>query len=110
MIKEKICGTCKSKKLLTEFNKNKTRKDGYSGACRLCDNKRSRKYSKNNPEKNKTRKKKYREENPEKIKQQRINYKVNNPTKDKEYYVANKEKISKRANHHNLFLIIYLFD
>ena len=33
---EKLCPTCKQVKLITEFNKNKNRKDGYQRECREC--------------------------------------------------------------------------
>jgi len=33
----KFCPTCNKIKNLTEFNKNKTRKDGYQRECRVCD-------------------------------------------------------------------------
>lgn len=32
----KICHMCKEKKPLFEFNKNKTKKDGYGSECRSC--------------------------------------------------------------------------
>jgi hypothetical protein len=33
---EKLCPTCKQVKPITNFNKNKTRKDGYQRECREC--------------------------------------------------------------------------
>jgi hypothetical protein len=33
---EKICPTCKQVKPITDFNKNKSRKDGYQRECRDC--------------------------------------------------------------------------
>jgi hypothetical protein len=33
---DKLCPTCNQVKLLSEFNKNKTRKDGYQRECREC--------------------------------------------------------------------------
>lgn len=41
---EKICTICKNKKEITEFNKNKGKKDGLNNICRECSNKRSREY------------------------------------------------------------------
>jgi len=32
----KICNTCKKEKELSEFNKNKTRPDGYQHRCKEC--------------------------------------------------------------------------
>jgi len=40
----KQCTKCKEDKILQEFNKNKSRKDGYNNICRICSNERSRKY------------------------------------------------------------------
>jgi hypothetical protein len=48
----KICSKCGLEKELSEFNKNRTKKDGYASWCREC---------------NKLYKQKYREENAEKI-------------------------------------------
>ena len=39
----KICTFCKKEKPLSDFNKNKTRKDGYSTSCRNCINEYNRK-------------------------------------------------------------------
>lgn len=44
----KKCTTCKDNKNLTEFNKNKRKKDGYSNVCRDCNKKYSQKYYNNN--------------------------------------------------------------
>lgn len=32
----KVCSTCKESKTLDSFSKNKSRKDGLSGHCKLC--------------------------------------------------------------------------
>lgn len=37
----KTCVCCKVEKLLSEFNKNKSRKDGLQGRCKECDRTRS---------------------------------------------------------------------
>lgn len=44
----KICSCCKKVKELKEFNKNKTKKDGYSTLCRQCSNERSKSYYREN--------------------------------------------------------------
>ena len=36
VITTKKCSTCKEEKRITEFNKNKSRKDGHEYICRLC--------------------------------------------------------------------------
>ena len=40
----KHCTICKKNKVLSEFNKNKSRKDGLQCHCRKCGQARSRKY------------------------------------------------------------------
>lgn len=40
----KKCSTCKIEKLLKEFNKNKTKKDGLSTFCRECSCNHNKKY------------------------------------------------------------------
>lgn len=79
---EKYCGTCGIKKNKTEFNKNKTKKDGLNTICRDCSNNRSKKYYSENPEKHKKviqeRNKKYHF----KIRNEIFNYLKNNPCVD----------------------------
>lgn len=40
----KTCTVCKDEKLLGEFNKNKSKKDGYNNICRICSQERSKRY------------------------------------------------------------------
>lgn len=40
----KKCTICKTDKPIDEYNKNKTRKDGYSTVCRECNKEVSKKY------------------------------------------------------------------
>lgn len=40
----KTCTVCKEEKELNEFNKNKTRKDGYNNICKVCSQERSKRY------------------------------------------------------------------
>lgn len=62
----KKCATCKQEKSLEEFNKNKTRKDGYQTLCKECNRERSKKYYIENIDKHKkaisNRKYKYRQQ------------------------------------------------
>lgn len=37
-MRTKVCSKCKEEKTITEFNKNKTKKDGYQSYCRDCSN------------------------------------------------------------------------
>jgi len=52
-INEKYCGTCKSIKLKKEFNKNKSKSDGYNTICKNCSSISSKEYYKNNKNKHK---------------------------------------------------------
>jgi len=47
----KKCSRCKVNKVLTEFNKNKSRNDGLQTFCRPCDNHRKQVYYKANKQK-----------------------------------------------------------
>lgn len=49
----KICDTCKIQKLDSDFNKNKSKKDGLNTICRECSKECSRKYYKEKGEKHK---------------------------------------------------------
>jgi len=47
----KKCGICKEEKSLEFFNKNKSKKDGYQTMCKPCSQARSKKYYKDNHDK-----------------------------------------------------------
>lgn len=47
----KECNKCKKRKLLSEFLKSPTNRDGHWGKCKLCKNRRSRELYKENREK-----------------------------------------------------------
>ena len=51
MIESKKCSSCKILKLITEFAKNKSRKDGFNGQCKDCMSKGFKKYYEKNKEK-----------------------------------------------------------
>ena len=103
----KTCSKCKREKPLTQFSKDKSKKDGHKYVCKLCAKVRDKAYREANREKLKARKKAYRESNPEKIKAYREAnreemkaYREANREKlkalSKAYYEANREKISAR--------------
>jgi hypothetical protein len=69
----KTCSTCKIEKELSEYTKDKGKKDGLHTQCKSC--------KKENREKNKERKKEYDKE-----------WRENNKEKLKEYYETNKDK------------------
>ena len=60
----KKCYTCKQTKDTTEFNKNKSRKDGLNTICKTCSRERSRRYYEENKE--------HHKKNIYKLKKQRI--------------------------------------
>ena len=75
--KSKTCSKCGEEKLLDEFNRDKTRKDGRRSRCKLC----VRKYRQDNKEKIAAWGKQYYQDNKEKIKQ----YCQDNKEKRNEY-------------------------
>jgi hypothetical protein len=113
----KTCTKCKIEKELTEFSKDKSKKDGLQLVCKTC----KKEWENNNKEKRKEFSKKYLEKNKEKIKKYNEEYKLNNKVyckeysknyrennkeKLKEYYKNNKEKI-KEYNENNKEKIKY---
>jgi len=52
-MKTKICSCCKKELPLSEFNKNKSRKDGLNNICRECSKESSKKYYLANKEEHK---------------------------------------------------------
>lgn len=96
----KICNECKQNKELSEFNRDKSRKDGYSYKCKQClkkihhnlyeNNKekyldKSKKYYENNKEKHILRNKNYVQCNKDKNIKYQQKYFRNNQTKIREY-------------------------
>ena len=86
----KTCTNCNIEKLLTEFYKDKTHKDGYTSQCKICV---------------KDRVKKYREENIEDIRIRNKLYERNNKDKaekrNKKWYSNNKEVAKERTKRWN---------
>lgn len=112
----KICCCCKETKDISQFNKNKSKKDGLSTECKSCIKIYKDEYRKNNAEKISISKKKHYEENKEKVLSKCAEWKNSNREyhnkksreysqknrvsilkKNKEYYLKNKEMILKRT-------------
>ena len=100
----KTCTKCKVEKELTEFNKDKTRHDGFQYTCKKCvkdyrlkNKKTINQYSKHyrliNSDKIKKSSKEYYDENKYKFKEYRTNNIDKIKNSDKEYRIKNKEKI-----------------
>ena len=85
-IKSKKCTKCGENKPLTEFRKDRTRKDGLQYVCKSC----NRKYYEKNREAYKERDRKYYEKNREAEKE-----------KKRKYYQENKRAIKARHKKYN---------
>jgi len=81
-MKKKLCHTCRIRKKISEFNKNRWKADGYSSICRICSNARSKKYYAENREEHKrvisVRKKRVIEQNRALC----LEYLLSNPCRD----------------------------
>jgi hypothetical protein len=105
----KVCNKCKENKPFCEFNKNRSRKDGYSYQCKICDkayylaNKdkilanNSANYALNK-EQIIEKVKNYRQSNKDKIAKAKIKYRENNKEeiaeKQAKYRADNKEQLA----------------
>jgi hypothetical protein len=93
----RICNTCKQNKEVSEFNKDKSRKDGYSYKCKECLKKIHHDLYKNNKEKYLDKSKKYYENNKEEHILRNKNYIQCNKDKSikyqQKYFKNNKTKI-----------------
>jgi hypothetical protein len=100
-MQDKRCPRCGEIKDVSEFNKNKSRKDGLSYKCKICSRAESVKYYQANPEKYRATTSKYREANSEKYRAITSKYREANSEKVKaanaKYREANSEK-AKAAN------------
>jgi len=85
--KNKKCSKCGIKKLLSEFHLDKSRKDGYTHACKKCRNELTRQWNVNNKEYIKKRWKKYYN----RYKQERLIY-------TKNWIKNNKKRFRKTRN------------
>lgn len=77
----KICRECGRELPISEFNKNRSSKDGLQDRCRKCFSEYNKKRYASNREKFKANVKRYREDNPEKVLETRLKTNKNNPTK-----------------------------
>ena len=100
-INMKTCTKCKVDKEITEFSKDKQKKDGIYPSCKECESKAGRIYYTNNKEKESKRKKIYYINNKEKIDKRNKFWFINNKEeirkKSKIYYEKNKVNCLSRA-------------
>lgn len=104
----KYCSRCKQEKSKTEFNKDKSRKDGLVVYCKLCLRKRyeanrdkilekNKAYYEANRDKFREQMKAYYKANRDKLLQQEKEYREANRDKIREYYEANKHLSNARS-------------
>jgi 5-methylcytosine-specific restriction endonuclease McrA len=99
--KTKACSKCGEEKPLTEYNKDKRKKDGLRRFCRVCEKAYYRKYREENRGKARTYRKKWKKENREKVRADKRKWakgwRERNPdaakARRKKYYQENPEKI-----------------
>lgn len=101
----KVCTSCGIEKPLSEFHKNKSKTFGVHSECKICANERSRKWRKNNCEKNRTNCHEYRKINPYKKLASDIRYRKKNRAKilksSREYHKKNRSKEREYARKRN---------
>ena len=81
----KECSKCHEIKEVSEFNKDKSKKDGVATACKECKKEQISEYYKQNPNKLKERQAKYYKQNADKVKENQAKYYKQNKDKRKEY-------------------------
>jgi len=91
-MKTKKCSTCGEEKPLDEYYKDKSRKDGLAGRCKLC----KKQYYQENKERILEQKKQYNQENKERLAEYQKQYRQENKERiaerDKQRYQKNKER------------------
>ena len=81
----KICSRCKiEKSVVSEFHKDKNKKDGLNNICKMCSIEKGKKYRQANPEKKRESSKRWRQANPEKVIEKGKKYRQANPEKMRE--------------------------
>ena len=95
-MEKKVCNKCNKEKSLTEYHKDKSKKDGFRSDCKKCNCASRKKWREENPEKIKAARKKWQKENPEKVKALKRKWKKENPGKvkasRKKYYLKHGEE------------------
>jgi len=100
----KLCCRCKTPKDISEFQKDKIRKDGLKPDCRLCRSKQCAQYRAAHIDKERNRHKLYRDAHKDYIKVQSKGYRKRAASKIKltvaKYFARNSDKIrAQRAKH-----------
>ena len=92
----KYCNGCKQTKLISEFSKCSSRKDGLQTQCKSCKKLTSTKWAKDNPEANSRSSRKWQIANPEYAKLSHHLWQKNNPEKNRNS--ENKRRAIKAQN------------
>lgn len=94
----KVCSCCKVEKPVSEFYKDKTKKNGFSSHCKVCSAVYKKDYQQQNKDKILAYHKDYRQQNKDKILARAKEYRESNKDKiavgQKEYYQHNKDKLA----------------
>jgi len=85
----KVCSKCGVEKEVCEFYNSTKSLNGKRPECKVCSNKASLDYNKNNKDKINTIKQKYVDNNKEKVKQTKKNWFIKNPSYQKEWAMHN---------------------
>ena len=97
----KNCTKCGELKLLSEFHRNKNKKDGYKSECKACISKQSKMRYAADPEKMREKTRRYRVKHLEKCKECVRQWRAANPERAREdirrWYAANSEKVKESA-------------
>jgi len=98
---EKKCVKCQKIKILIEFPKNKIRKDGLDGTCKLCHCENSRVWAENNRDRLRIRDRERYRKNPEKFneknKRSRLRHVEKAREASREYYILHSEEIKAKS-------------
>ena len=97
MTSKKTCSSCNEELHVSEFIKNKQRKDGLHSQCKSCVNEKRKKYREVNYEKIRSKQKEYEKQNYEKILSRTREWREKNREKirlkSKAYYLNNSERL-----------------
>lgn len=77
----KTCSYCGQSKPLSEFHKDKSRKDGLQYRCKICDRPKNKRWQQNNREKELFRNRCWRQANPDKEIERGKRWRQSNPDK-----------------------------
>lgn len=105
MASGKVCTKCGVMKPLDGFHRKKGRVDGRSPHCKECVREYSRRYHKENLDKERKRSRRYYEENRDKVREYQRRWSEENRGKVRErnrsYYEENREKVLDRHRRYN---------